>query len=345
MVYTFGLAKTANIRYREDVNRLSRCELTAMLHALSVDCEVMVESIGGADFLTFESRPLSDCELGRLRAHSSVVFMAEKEADGRLRPIGTGPGMYLEEDLPEILKYKGKTSASFTRLMINIAWSLSPFFSASEPLNFLDPLCGKGTSCFCALQAGMNAAGIDTDQKAVREAGEYFTRYLKYHMLKHSVRSSSETAGKTSLPVKEFTFSDTNENYRRHDTRFLRLACGDTALSPALCRRNPVHLLVADLPYGVQHAPQFGRRPESFNALLSRALPCWKKAMLPGGVAALSFNTLTFPTQQVLDIARASGFTPCEGGIFSCLRHEVEQAVVRDVVFMINSPFEGGTGS
>jgi len=67
--------------------------------------------------------------------------------------------------------------------------------------------------------------------------------------------------------------------------------------------------------------------------------------MLPGGVAALSFNTLTFPTQQVLDIAQASGFTPCEGGIFSCLRHEVEQAVVRDVVFMINSPFEGGTGS
>jgi len=168
MVYTFGLAKTVNIRYREDVNRLSRCELTAMLHALSVDCEVMVESIGGADFLTFESRPLSDCELGRLRVHSSVVFMAEKEADGRLRPIGAGPGMYLEEDLPEILKYKGKTSASFTRLMINIAWSLSPFFSASEPLNFLDPLCGKGTSCFCALQAGMNAAGIDTDQKAVR---------------------------------------------------------------------------------------------------------------------------------------------------------------------------------
>ena len=117
MVYTFGLAKTANIRYREDVNRLSRCELTAMLHALSVDCDVMVESIGGADFLTFESRPLTDSELERLRAHSSVVFMAEKEADGRLRPVGACRGMYLEEDLslPELARTVGYTDAYLSR--------------------------------------------------------------------------------------------------------------------------------------------------------------------------------------------------------------------------------------
>ena len=219
MVYTFGLAKTANIRYREDVNRLSRCELTAMLHALSVDCDVMVESIGGADFLTFESRTLDEKELERLRIHSSVVFMAEKEEDGRLRPISALHGMYLEDDLPEILKYKGKTSASFTRLMINIAWSLSPFFFASAPLNFLDPMCGKGTSCFCALQAGMNASGIDTDQKAVREASEYFGRYLKYHMLKHSVSSSSETAGKTSCRLHS---SRSGKTWKRHAMHYLR---------------------------------------------------------------------------------------------------------------------------
>ena len=67
-------------------------------------------------------------------------------------------------------------------------------------------------------------------------------------------------------------------------------------------------------------------------------LPQWKKTLVPGGVAAISFNTLTLPTRQVLDIARSSGFTPFENGIFSMLRHEVEQAVVRDAVFMINKP-------
>lgn len=220
--------------------------------------------------------------------------------------------------------------------MINIGLSLSPFARSDTPLTLLDPLCGKGTACFCALQAGMNAVGMDLDQKAVREAEDYFGKYLKVHMLKHSVRSWSETAGKTSLPVKEFTFADSKEHYQQQDTRFLRLSAGDTVLAPILCRRRPVHLLIADLPYGVQHAPQFGRRPESFGALLSRALPAWKKALIPGGVAAVSFNTLTLPTQQVIDLAVTSGWTPFTGGIFSSLRHEVEQAVVRDVVFMQN---------
>ena len=342
MVYTFGLAKHANIRYRDSMNRLSRYELVAMLRALSLDCEVTAETLGGADFLTFECRPLTAEELTRLSGHSSVVFMAEKE-NGLLRPLVFSKGNYLDEDLPEILKYKGKTSASFTRMMINIAHSLSSFFLSAAPLTLLDPVCGKGTACFCALQAGMNAVGVDQDPKAVREAEDFFGKYLEYHLLKHNVRSWSETAGKTSLPVKEFTFSDTREHYQQKDTRFLRLASGDTVLAQALCRRRPVHLLIADLPYGVQHAPQFGRKPESFEALLSRAFPSWKKALLPGGVAAVSFNTLTLPTKKVLALARTSGFVPFEGGLFDNLRHEVEQAVVRDVVFMGNKPLEGGT--
>ena len=344
MVYTLGLAKHVNIRYRDSLNRLNRFELLSMLRALSLDCDVAVGSAGGADFLTFESRPLSGEELTWLSRHSAVVFMAEKNGS-LLRPLEHARADYLGEDLPEILKYKGKTSVSFIRMMINTALSLSPFSMSGSPLTLLDPVCGKGTACFCALQAGMNAVGVDSDRNAVREAGEYFSRYLRYHLLKHSVRSFSETDGKNPVPVKEFTFSDTKEHYQRQDTRFLRLAAGDTAQAPAVCRRHPVHLVVADLPYGVQHAPRFGGKTESFGALLSRSLPCWRKAMLPGGVAAVSFNTLTFPTRQVLDIAKASGFTPFEGSLFSGLRHEVEQAVVRDVVFMINKPFEGGTVS
>ena len=74
MVYTFGLAKYANSRYRDSANRLSRCELIAMLHSLSVDCDVSVETLGGSDFLTFECRQLSDQELLWLSGHSSVVF-------------------------------------------------------------------------------------------------------------------------------------------------------------------------------------------------------------------------------------------------------------------------------
>ena len=335
MFYTLGLAKCANIRYRDSIIRLNRCELISMLHSLSLDCEVNTESMGGAEFLTFECRPLSERELSLLSTHSSVVFIGEK-IDGLIRPLDYSSMNYLGEDLPEILKYKGKTSVSFTRMMINIALSLSPFVLSDTPLTILDPVCGKGTSCFCALQTGMNAIGMDTNQKILHEAADYFSRYMKFHQYKHSSHSFSETAGNSSLPVKEFSFSDTREHYQQKDCRFFRLASGDTAMAPALCRHLPVHLLIADLPYGIQHAPQYGRKPESFHSLLSRALPAWKKALLPEGVVAVSFNTLTFPTRQVINIARDSGFTPVEGNIYSCLRHEVEQAVVRDVVFMIN---------
>ena len=88
MVYTFELIKHSNIRYREAAIRLSRCELFSMLHALSIDCEITVETLGGATFLTFECRELNSDELHRLSAHSSVAFMAEKKARPGPDPFG-----------------------------------------------------------------------------------------------------------------------------------------------------------------------------------------------------------------------------------------------------------------
>ena len=336
MIYTFGLVKHANIRYRDSLNRLGRYELLAMLHALSLDCDVQIESMGAADFLTFRCRELSEEELTYLCFHSVAVFFADKTDSGLLHPMDVSRPGYLGEDLPEILKYKGKTSSVFLRLMINIARSVSSFPLSGVPLTVLDPVCGKGTACFCALQAGMNSIGLDLDKKAVQEACEYFQRYLKTNLLKHSVQKSSETFGQSAVQVTDFTFADTKTHYQQNDTRFLRLAHGDTAIAPVLCRHSRVHLLIADLPYGIQHAPQFGTKPESFSSLLGRALPQWKKAMLPGAVAAISFNTLTFPKKQVLEIASSAGWIPVETQYTAHLRHEVEQAVVRDVVFLMN---------
>ncbi|MBR0513866.1 MAG: hypothetical protein IJK06_06395 [Clostridia bacterium] len=338
MVYSFALIKHANIRYRESVSRLARYELLALLRSLSIDCDVQCEEAGGAVFLSFESRPLSGDEISYLFRHSSISFMAEKAGDSLLRPLNPLSSAYLPEDLPEVLKYKGKTSVSFTFMMLNIALSLTPFVHSDVPLTVLDPLCGKGTTCFCALQRGFNAIGLDQDHKAVREAGDYFTRYLKFHQLKHSVEQRSETFEKNSVPLTCFTFANTREHYLQHDTRSLVLACGDTASSPAIVRRKPAHLIIADLPYGIQHAPQFGRKPESFTGLLSRALPVWQKALAPGGALALSFNTLTLPVDTASTLIRNSGLQLCEGELFSHFRHEVEQAVVRDVLFAVKTP-------
>ena len=156
MVYSFELIKHANIRYRDSLVVLSRCELFAMLFRLGISAEIREESMGGSRFLTIECRELSESEIAFLSGHSSFVFMAEK-TNVLLRPLPVPESGYLPEDLPEVLKYKGKTSASFTRMMINTAASLSAFRHSETPLTFFDPVCGKGTGCFCAAEAGMNA--------------------------------------------------------------------------------------------------------------------------------------------------------------------------------------------
>lgn len=339
LVYSFELIKHANIRYRQTVPVLAHCELFAMLSSLGISCDIQHEEMGGSRFLTFECRELSDLELSFLSSHSSVVFMADKK-DGLLHPLPVCFQAYLPEDLPEVLKYKGKTSTTFTRMMINVAVSLSPFCGREDPLTFFDPVCGKGTGCFCAVMGGMNAVGLDLDRKDIRESADYFSRYLKYHKIKHEEKNRSETISGKAIPVTVFRFSDTKEHYLANDIHTLSLACADTAESPALLRRNPAHIIAADLPYGVQHAPQSGAKPEPLLHFLQRVLPAWKKALRPYGVIALSFNTLTLPAQHVRKSLTDAGFTLPKNPLFTQLSHEVEHAVVRDVIFAFNTQEE-----
>ena len=339
MVYSFELIKHANIRYRDCLSVLSRCELFAMLSSLGISCEIREETMGASRFLTFECRPLSGAELTFLSGHSAVVFMAEKH-DEMLKPLPVLTDGYLPDDLPEVLKYKGKTSASFTRMMINTAASLSAFHGQEQPLTFLDPLCGKATGCFCAVTAGMNAVGLDINKKEIDEAAAYFSRYLKFHKLKHTERSVSVTAKGHSIPVSEFTFADTKEHYHAGSTRQLRLACSDTSDAPYLVRKSRAHIIAADLPYGVQHAPRAGGKMDSLQGFLERGLPFWKKCLEPGGVIALSFNTFTLPSTAVCSALENAGFTLPENDLFYGLKHEVEQAVMRDVIFAFNTQEE-----
>ena len=336
MVYTFELIKHPNVHYREAVSVLSRCELVSMQHALGIDAAVREESLGGARFLTFECRSLSGAELSYLSGHSSVSFLAEKKEDAFLRPLAFESVQYLPEDLPEILKYKGKTAVPFTRMMINTAAALTPYALTPEKMLFFDPVCGRGTGCFCALCAGMNAAGVEQNSRDLKEAADYFARYLKHHRLKHQCVSRSETVRKNAVPVTCFTFADTKDHYQAGETRSLTLACADTGLSPALLRRQRAHVIAADLPYGIQHAPWEDRKPESLAGFLNRALPAWRQSLVPGGALALSYNVLTLPDRAVRDAVVSAGLIPVEEEWMSGLTHEVEQAVVRNVIFALN---------
>lgn len=333
MKYCFQLLPHANFHYNDALRKLGRNELAIMLAAQGISAPVNVEEIGGAAFFTFEAEALSAAQLDALSRHSTVLLMACMEGD-LLRPLPVARTSYLPHDLSEVLKYKGKTSAAFTRMMINCALALAGCTDESVPL-VLDPVCGRGTTLFCALEGGMNAVGVDIDRVDLREAMTYFSRYCTYHHLKHQLKQSAETCGKVSVPKAIYTLADSKEHYQAGDTRTLTLYQGDTALCDKLLRKSPADVIVADLPYGVQHAPQDGRRPETFLQLLERALPAWKKALRPGGALALSFNTLTLPRAKLAAALEKAGFTLPVGEMYTDFEHFVEQAVMRDVLLAV----------
>ncbi len=331
MDYCFQLLPHANIRYQESLDRLGAAELACMLWAMALPVpDFRHETIGGADFLRFDAPELTDAQLRQLGRHSALLLLCRREGP-YLLPLDTPRPGYLPRDLAEVLKYKGKTSAVFTHMMLNLALTASDFFQAEGPVTVLDPLCGRGTTCFVALQQGMNAIGLDLDRRDLKEAADYTSRYLRYHKLKHSLSQGSRTVRKGSVPEALYTLADTKEHYQAGDVRTLRLLLGDTGLAAELLRKTPVEVIVADLPYGIQHAPQDGRQPETFTAMLKRALPAWRASLKDGGAMALSFNSLTLPRKTLTSLVEGAGFQVMEAP-YDRLEHFVEQAVTRDVV-------------
>ncbi len=331
MVFLFQLTPHANIRYREAQLKLGQGELSCLLKGLGIDAEVTACTLGGVAFLRFEAEELTPSQLETLSMHSAALLICQQQG-ALLRPLEKVSHDYLTADLAEVLKYKGKTSAVFTHMMINCALAASDFFCKDEVLTVLDPMCGRGTTCFVALQHGMNAVGVDIDNRDLKECADYFERYLQYHRMKHKLDQSSRTIRRHAVPAAVYTIADTKENFKAGATRTLSLFLGDTGLTGELLKKAPAHLLVADLPYGVQHAPQDGRRTESFIQVMKRALPQWYGALRKGGALALSFNTLTLKKAELIQLLTEAGFTPLTQPPYDDFEHFVEQAVHRDFV-------------
>lgn len=332
MQYAFQLLPHPNVRYQAALEKLGKAELQCMLRALDVFTEPRMESIGGIPFLAFECRELTQKELGWLSYLSGVYLWTRREGEA-LMALTRPAKCYLPGEMAELLKYKGKTNAAFTSLMLNLARSQSAFAREERPLTVLDPMCGKGTTLYCALAQGMNAVGMDKDRRDLKEAMDFVSRFFQMERIKHSLSQGSRSSPKgPAAPEAVYTLADTREHYQAGDTRTLRFLLGDTRQAGALLRKSPVELLVADLPYGVQHAPEDGGRTESFAQLLRGALPAWREAVRPGGAMALSFNRYTLSKSRLSEWAQEAGWLPLLEAPLDDLEHYVEQAVNRDVL-------------
>ena len=335
MDYVFLLWPHANTRYVASLRKLAFAELDCMLHACNVSAQISWRDLGGAPWLCVSTASLPSEALALIAGHSSIYMGAVLE-NGLLRPLDYKLTDYIPQDMAEILKYKGKTNAAFTGLMLNCALCASKFAKTSEPLTVMDPMCGKATSLFCAISRGYHAIGVETDGKAIQEVLGFINRYLQMHRIKHKAASGSMTLpGGKNAPFTSWQFSDTPEHYQAGDTRTLKLIHGDTLYCSAMQKIQSIHLMVADLPYGVQHAPKENQRAGSFLPLIRKALPGWYKVLKPGGAIALSFNTYTLKKAELYSELHNAGFVVCKESPFNDFDHWVEQAVQRDVVIAI----------
>lgn len=349
MIYLIQLVPHTNVRYRLEQTELTLRELRCMLASLApsypddhlLDASLSSVMLLGAPFLRLEtSAALPEGILSPLSGLSSILMIFEEQSP-LLRPVLGRLPLYLTEDLPDVLKYKGKTNVTFTELMINVGLSAAGLLEASRPLTVLDPLCGRGTTLFCALMRGMNSVGLDAQKSAIEDADAYLQRYFALHHFKHRRQDTSVTIpqGQKNRGQRciSYTAAADKEAFLQDDTRFLRLIPGDTALSgPLLSRKkDQVDLLVSDLPYGVQHAPKDGQGGnvmlESIEGMLRRALPQWLQALRKGGSCTLSFNTYTLRREKLVSLMSEAGFQVL-GEPYEQFTHEVEQAVRRDVV-------------
>lgn len=328
MTYAFLLYPHANIRYRQSLLQLAVQELSMTLSALGREAEVVPQKMGGAMFLTFEAAKLTERDMRMLSQLASVYMLFEME-DGKLTTLERTPPNYVGEDLPALLKYKGKTNEMFTDTMLTMALAASAFMPVHDSqLVVCDPMAGRGTTLMLALRRGYHGVGIEIGKADVKEAADYMTRYLEFHRIKYKRTDSALTVrGQVGGRENKFVFSDSAEHFKDGDTRTLRLICGDTREAEALLKPNSVHLMVTDAPYGVQKGT--AGRQDSIGGTIAAALPGWFDVLKSGGVLAMSFNTHVTRREGLVRLFEKAGFEIVQT---ANLEHWVEQAISRDVI-------------
>ena len=332
MHYKMLLWPHANARYQNETLKLAAAELELMLARLAPGAKIAVDERLDMPCLDIGVNGSMDAAtIEALRRHSLLYGLFEDQ-NGPLLPVAGRADAAVGWDLPAILKYKGKTNELFLQMLINAALYTGAFWQADSPLSMLDPMCGRATGLFVAANYGWDALGADVDRGDLKEAEQYFRRYLEYHRFKHTVTRLSRTLKQGGSAAEcRFEYAPDAHGQRRA----LSLVCLDATHSAGALGRNAFHVIACDLPYGVRHDAQLGRGTRAkgnwLESLIERALPEWKAALKPGGAMALSFNAQNMKLERLRALMEGAGLEVMRGGVYDGFAHWVEQAITRDI--------------
>ena len=298
-----------------------------------------VTTLGGQGYVRceLETWPSSDIwrDLG-LPAMTSAFFEAQdRDNTTWLRPVDLPFQPTLPLDLMTTRRYKGKTNETFTHFMLNIARYASAF--AREPwsnLRVFDPLCGGGTTLFAALVLGADATGVEQNKDDVESTATFLAQYAREQNIpfdereerlkKYGRRWWFELGPATDVPRQPQDDSDVKQQ--------CIIARGDTAESAGLMAsvKRP-HLIVTDLPYGVQHRGDLMQ-------LLTVALPVWVSMLLPGGTLAMAWESTRFSREDMLATIAAGGLSALNTPPYDQLSHRVDRVIKQRDVVILHKP-------
>jgi hypothetical protein len=293
-------------------------------------------AVAGIEYLAVATDSLDEpimLALGRL----SGFYAAFQREQDRLLPIEVNTPDLFDDDLVTIPKYAGKTNEQFTRLLINVTLA-SMRRPIDGPVSILDPLCGRGTTLSTAMMLGCNAAGVETELRAVEAYAAYLRTYWRRKRLKHSlelnpVRREGSIIGKRLeaevMPV------------GGNRPIALTVFSGDTRQSAVLFGKRRFDAVLADAPYGVVHGSQTdvrgvsGKRDRSAAGLIGDALPVWAGQLKTGGALGLSWNAIGLRRERLLELLAGAGLEPLEFGPYRDFEHRVDSSIRRDVVVAV----------
>lgn len=278
-------------------------------------------TLGGQGYLECELlRELDESdrlELGRL-AMTSAHFLGYVEIGGVqgpfLRPIETGFVPALPAEMAMTRRYRGKTNELFTHFLCNLARFSSAF--AGKPwadLRVFDPLAGGGTTLFTALMLGAEAAGVEQGDQDVKSTAAFVRQYGREQRVR--VKEKEERLRKLGW---RWTFELGPAPGRR-----CVLALGDTQNSAELIAGFKPHLIVTDLPYGIQHNGALAD-------LLRNSLPVWAAQLPAGGCVVFSWDATRFPREQMVEtVAAEASLTVLGQNPYDQMGHRVDRVIKR----------------
>jgi hypothetical protein len=282
-------------------------------------------TLGNAPYLKFDLAGAVDehvllefATLATLRSFFQYYGDLGEQPGPFLRPLTTTSTPALPPDLLTTRRYKGKTNELFTHFLCNMAKFSSAL--SDRPwceVRLFDPLAGGGTTLFAGLILGASVAGVEQDAQDVQTTAAFLRDYCRENRIACTVKE--ERLKKIGLRW-QFTIG-------KERPQSCILAKGDTADSRAILQGFKPNLIVADLPYGIQHRGELVQ-------LLTTALPVWAGLLAVEGAMAFAWDATRFPRAEMAALVESTGLWQVRNEApYDQLAHRVDRVIkLRDVL-------------